>query len=146
MPRKQEISWIWTLNGHTARNVHDGYTTLSWLQDWSKRSLSLALRSFYPVWANFGRTGCAVAIARLVLDCMSWGVSLNRFCMFQCFNLRFSEEPNNKAGRITRCGTVLKIVFGRLWWFSFLQHVRMREMQRPWNFKATTPRWPWRRR
>lgn len=54
---------------------HDGYTdytALSWLQDWWKRSLSLALRSFYPVWANFGRTGCAVAIA-LALDCMSRG-------------------------------------------------------------------------
>lgn len=62
---------------------HDGYTALSWLQDWWKRSLSLALRSFYPVWANFGRTGRAVAIAP-VLDCMSRGYP---WIVSACFNV-----------------------------------------------------------
>lgn len=124
---------------------HDGYTTaLSWLQDWWKRSLSLALRSFYPVWANFGRTGRAVAIA-LVLDCMSRGYP---WIVSACFDASIYWRMEQQG---CKDNNMLDGAEDRFWKtvIIFLPptvDVRMRELQKPWNFKATTPRWPWRRR
>ena len=123
VPRKQEIFWIWTLNGHTARNVHDISWWLHWLhcfilasglvKEKSLSGTSKLLPSLGELWQNWMCCSHCTCVALHVL-----GVILESFLRVSMF--RFTEEWWNKAVRTIICWrcTVLKIVFGRLSSFS----------------------------